>query len=37
MENFVNMRPAPAEGLFIALPWKIEDGSGCPVRVVLFG
>lgn len=37
MENFVNMSAAPAEGLFIALPWKIEGGSGCPVRVVLYG
>ena len=37
MENFVNMQPAPAEGLFIALPWAIRGGSGSPVRVVLYG
>jgi arylformamidase len=36
MENFVNLRAAPAEGLFIALPWKIEGGSGCPVQVLLY-
>lgn len=37
MENFVNMSAAPPEGLFIALPWKIEGGSGSPVRVLLYG
>jgi kynurenine formamidase len=36
MENFVNMGAAPAEGLFIALPWKIEGGSGSPVRALLY-
>ncbi len=37
MENFVNLGAAPAEGLFIALPWKIKGGSGSPVQVLLYG
>jgi kynurenine formamidase len=37
MENFVHLRDAPAEGLFLALPWKIDGGSGCPVQVLLYG
>ena len=36
MENYVHLEAAPAEGLFIALPWKIEGGSGSPVRVILY-
>jgi kynurenine formamidase len=37
MESFVNMVGAPKEGLFVAFPWRIKDGSGCPMRPILFG
>jgi kynurenine formamidase len=37
MESFVGMTPAPAEGVFAAFPWKIKDGSGCPMSPILFG
>jgi kynurenine formamidase len=37
MESFVGMVPAPAEGIFAAFPWKIKDGSGCPMSPILFG
>ncbi|MCL1828013.1 MAG: cyclase family protein [Oscillospiraceae bacterium] len=38
MENFVgDMTPAPCEGLFVAIPLPIGNGSGCPVRPLLFG
>jgi DNA-directed RNA polymerase III subunit RPC1 len=37
MESFVNMAPAPAEGVFAAFPWKIKGGSGCPMTPILFG
>jgi DNA-directed RNA polymerase III subunit RPC1 len=37
MESFINMVGAPNEGLFVAFPWKIKNGSGCPMRPVLFG
>lgn len=36
MESFVNMVPAPASGLFVALPWKIKNGSGSPMSPILF-
>ncbi len=36
MESFVNMAPAPARGLFVGLPWKIKNGSGAPMRPILF-
>jgi arylformamidase len=35
MSGFVNMAPAPAEGLFMAVPLKIKNGSGSPIRPVL--
>ena len=35
MENLTNLNQLPATGAFvIALPMKIEGGSGGPVRVV---
>lgn len=37
MESFVNMVPAPATGLFVALPWKIKGGSGSPMSPILYG
>ncbi|MDR0852671.1 MAG: cyclase family protein [Clostridiales Family XIII bacterium] len=37
MESFVNMSDAPAQGIFAAFPWKIKDGSGCPMSPILFG
>jgi kynurenine formamidase len=36
MENFGDMRAAPAQGIFVAVPLPIEKGSGCPVRPLLF-
>jgi kynurenine formamidase len=36
MENFGNMTPAPATGIFVAIPLPIDKGSGCPVRPLLF-
>jgi kynurenine formamidase len=35
MSGFVNMAPAPAEGLFMAIPLKIKNGSGSPIRPIL--
>jgi kynurenine formamidase len=37
MESFINMAPAPAEGMFAAFPWRIKGGSGCPMTPILFG
>lgn len=37
MEGFQNMNKAPAQGIFIALPLKIKDGSGSPIRPILLG
>ena len=38
MENFTgDMTPAPPEGLFVAIPLPIGNGSGSPVRPLLFG
>jgi kynurenine formamidase len=36
MENFYDMTAAPATGIFVAVPLPIENGSGCPVRPLLF-
>jgi len=35
MSGFVGMKAAPAAGLFMAIPLKIKNGSGSPVRAVL--
>jgi arylformamidase len=35
MEGFQNMNRAPATGIFIAIPLKIKDGSGSPIRPLL--
>jgi arylformamidase len=35
MAGFVNMRKAPATGLFMAIPLKIKNGSGSPIRPIL--
>ena len=35
MENFVNMGEAPAEGIFMAFPLPVKNGSGSPVRAIL--
>jgi kynurenine formamidase len=37
MENFYDMTAAPATGIFVAVPLPIKNGSGCPVRPLLFG
>lgn len=37
MESFVNMVAAPVTGLFLALPWKIKNGSGSPMSPILLG
>jgi kynurenine formamidase len=37
MESFVGMTPAPPSGVFLAFPWKIKGGSGCPMSPLLFG
>lgn len=38
MENLVGgMEAAPPTGLFVAIPLPIGNGSGCPVRPLLFG
>jgi kynurenine formamidase len=37
MENFGDMTAAPPTGIFFALPLPILNGSGCPIRPVLFG
>lgn len=35
MAGFVNMAKAPAIGLFMAIPLKIKNGSGSPIRPIL--
>lgn len=35
MSGFIGMSEAPASGLFMAIPLKIRNGSGSPVRPVL--
>ena len=35
MSGFVGLSRAPATGLFMAIPLKIKNGSGSPVRAVL--
>jgi DNA-directed RNA polymerase III subunit RPC1 len=35
MSGFVGMGPAPATGLFMAVPLKIKNGSGSPIRPIL--
>lgn len=35
MENFVNLGAAPAEGIFMAFPLPVKNGSGSPVRAIL--
>jgi arylformamidase len=35
MSGFVNMGSAPSTGLFMAIPLKIKNGSGSPIRPVL--
>jgi kynurenine formamidase len=35
-EGFVNMSPAPATGLFVAVPLKFKNGSGSPIRTLLY-
>lgn len=35
MEGFVNMDKAPNEGIFLAIPLKIKEGSGSPIRPML--
>jgi arylformamidase len=35
MSGFVKMGPAPATGLFMAIPLKIKNGSGSPIRPIL--
>jgi arylformamidase len=35
MAGFVGMGKAPATGLFMAIPLKIKDGSGSPIRPIL--
>jgi kynurenine formamidase len=35
MSGFVNMGKAPAAGLFMAIPLKIKNGSGSPIRPLL--
>jgi len=35
MSGFVNMRVAPATGLFMAIPLKIKNGSASPIRPIL--
>ncbi len=37
MENFADMSAAPPTGIFMAIPLPIGNGSGCPVRPLLFG
>lgn len=37
MENFSDMSAAPPTGIFMAIPLPIGNGSGCPVRPLLFG
>ncbi len=36
MSGFVKMGKVPAVGLFMAIPLKIKNGSGSPIRPVLF-
>jgi arylformamidase len=35
MSGFVNLGKAPAVGLFMAVPLKIKNGSGSPIRPIL--
>ena len=35
-EGFVDMQPAPATGLFVAVPLKFKNGSGSPIRALLY-
>jgi arylformamidase len=35
MSGFVGMDKAPAAGLFVAVPLKIKNGSGSPIRPIL--
>jgi len=35
MSGFVDMGEAPAAGLFMAIPLKIKNGSGSPIRPIL--
>ena len=35
-EGFMNMSPAPATGLFLAAPINIKNGSGSPIRALLY-
>jgi DNA-directed RNA polymerase III subunit RPC1 len=35
MSGFVNMGKAPTTGLFMAIPLKIKNGSGSPIRPIL--
>jgi arylformamidase len=35
IESLVGLAAAPAQGLFLALPLKIQGGSGSPIRAVL--
>ncbi|MFB0533113.1 MAG: cyclase family protein [Desulfatiglandales bacterium] len=35
MSGFVHMGKAPAAGLFMAIPLKIKNGSGSPIRPIL--
>jgi kynurenine formamidase len=35
MEGFSRMNQAPAAGIFMALPLKIKNGSGSPIRPIL--
>jgi len=36
MSGFVNLNKAPVSGLFMAVPLKIKNGSGSPIRPILF-
>lgn len=35
IEGLTRLREVPAEGLFVALPLKLENGTGSPLRVLL--
>ena len=35
MSGFINMSKAPVTGLFMAVPLKIKNGSGSPIRPIL--
>jgi len=36
MAGFIKMAEAPCQGLFMAVPLKIKNGSGSPIRPILF-